>query len=93
MARKSLSDAEIRTMLAEQLDDSSSEDETENYDYISSDDDGEIDEIVPALDISDEEVEDNQIFTEQTLAKNENYQMSFATKYKTEKWTSNPQSD
>ena len=69
------------------------EDEIEDHDYISSDDDGEIDEIVPALDISDEEVEDFQTFTDQTLATNENPQMSFASRNKTEKWTSNPQSD
>ena len=80
-------------MLAEEFDDISSEDELEHHDYISSDDDGEIDEIVPALDISDEELEDYQIFTDQTLATNENPQMSFATKNRTENWTSNPQSD
>ena len=93
MAWKSLSDSEIRMMLAVEFDDISSEDVIEDHDYVSFDDDGEIDEIFQVLVISDEEVEDNQIFTEQTLAKNENYQMSFATKYKTEKWTSNPQSD
>ena len=38
--------------------DNSSEDEIEDDDYIPSDDDDEIDEIVQALDISDEEADD-----------------------------------
>ena len=69
------------------------EDEIEDHDYISSDDDGETDEIFPALDISYEEVDDYQTFTEQTLATKENPKISFASKKKTEKWTSNPQPD
>ena len=93
MARKSLSDEEIRMILAEELYNNSSEDEIEDDDYIPSDDDGEIDEIVPALDISDEEADDYQSIAEQTLAANENPQMSFTSKNKTENWTSNPQSD
>ena len=59
-------DAEIRTIVAEQIDDISSEDEMEDHEYISFDYDGEIDEILPALDISDEEVEHYQINTEKT---------------------------
>ena len=93
MTRKSLSDAEIRTMLAKEFDDISSEDEIEDHDYISSEVDGEIDDIVPALDITDEEIEDYQIFTEQTLATNETLQMSFASNNETEKYSSHPQSD
>ena len=42
-------------MLAEEFDDISSEDEIEDDEHILSDDDGEIDEIVPALVISYEE--------------------------------------
>ena len=80
-------------MLAEEFADISSEDEVEDHDYISSNDDGKIDEIVPALDIYDEEVEEYQMFTEQTLATNETPQMSFASKNETEKWTSNPKSE
>ena len=38
-------------------------------DYTPSAGDDEIDEIVPAFDISDREAEDNQRFTEQILAK------------------------
>ena len=45
-------------MLAKWTFETSSEDEIEYQEYISFEDDGEIDEIVPALDISDEEVED-----------------------------------
>ena len=93
MARLSLSDKEIRTILAEEMYDNSSEDEIEDDDYIPSDDDCEIDEIVPAFDISDEESYDYQSITEQTSATNENPQMSFASKNKTENWTSNTQSD
>ena len=81
------------TMLAEEFADMNSGDEVEYHDYISSNDDGKIDEIVSALDIYDKEVEDYQIFTEQALATNETPQMSFASNNKTEKWTSNPQSE
>ena len=81
-------------MLTEEFNDISSEDEIDrDHDYISSVDDGEMDEFVSALDISDEEVEDCLTSTEQTLATNENPQMNFASKKKTETWTSNPQSD
>ena len=80
-------------MLAEKLAAISSEDEVEYHDYISSNDDGKIVEIVPAPDIHDEEVEVYQIFTEQTLATNETRQMIFASKNKTEKRTSNPHSE
>ena len=80
-------------MLAEEIADISSQNEVEDHDNISSSDDGKIHEIVPALDIYDEEVEDYKIFTEQTLATNETSQLSFASKNKTEKWTSNPKSE
>ena len=63
MARKILSVAEIRTMLAEKFNDISSEYEIEDDNCIPSDDDGEIDEVVPALDISDEEAENYKIIT------------------------------
>ena len=63
MDRNSLSDAEIRTMLAEKFNDISSEYEIEDGNCIPSDDDGEVDEVVPALDISDEEAENYQIIT------------------------------
>ena len=52
-------------ILAEGLDDFSSENETEDDDYIRSDGNGEIDEDVRAFDISDEEAEDCQKMTEQ----------------------------
>ena len=42
MTRKSLSDAEIRMMLAEDFDDNTSENEIEDDDYIPSKGDGEI---------------------------------------------------
>ena len=54
-------------MIAEKFDDITSEDEKDDHDCISSNDDSETDEIVPVLDIS-YEVEDCQIFSEQTLA-------------------------
>ena len=92
MARSSQSDAEIRTILAEEFD-ISIEDEIEYHDYISLEDDGDIDGIVPGRDISDEELEDYQIFTEQTLVTYENPSMNFAAKNKTEKCTSNPQTN
>ena len=63
MARKSLSVAEIRTMLAEKFNNISSEFEIEDGNCIPSDDDGGIDEVVPALDITDEEAENYQIVT------------------------------
>ena len=63
LARKSLSVAEIRTMLAEKFNNISSEYEIEDCNCIPSDDDGEIDEVVPDLDISDEEAESYQIIT------------------------------
>ena len=47
-----------RTMFAEEREDISCEDERDNDDHILSQDDGEIDEIVPVSDISDEEPED-----------------------------------
>ena len=53
-------------------------------DYIPSEGDDEIDEIVPAFDISAEEAEDYQRFTEQILAKNENPQMRFISNKKLE---------
>ena len=80
-------------MLARNFADISNEDEVEDHDYISSNDDGKMDEIVSALDSYDKEVEDYQIFTEQTLATNETPQMSFASNNKTGKWTSNSQSE
>ena len=80
-------------MLTEEIADISIEDEVVDHDYMSSNDDGKIDENVPALEIYDEEVENYQIFTEQTLALNETPQMSFASRNKTEEWTSNPQSE
>ena len=58
----------MKMMLAEELYDFSSENEAENDDYIPSDDNGEIDETVPGLDISDEEGEDCQKITEQILS-------------------------
>ena len=54
MAQQYISDKEIRTILAEEMFNNSSEDD----DYIPSDDDDEIDEIVTALEISDEETDD-----------------------------------
>ena len=74
------------------MNDKNSEDEIEDDDYIPSNDDSEIAEFVSALDISDEEPDDYQSITDQPLATNEKPQMSFAPKYKTENWTSNPQS-
>ena len=50
-------------MLAEKFNDISSEYELEDRNYIPSDDVGEIDEVVPALDISGEEAESYQIVT------------------------------
>ena len=58
MARKSLSVAEIRTKNLTIL--AVSEYETEYDNCIPSDDDGEIDEVVPALDISDEDADNYQ---------------------------------
>ena len=80
-------------MLAEEFCDISSEDEIEDHDYLSSDDDGEVDATVPDLAISDEEVKDYQIYTEQTLATNGKPQLSFAWNNKTERWKYNPQSE
>ena len=80
-------------MLAEEIAAISSENEVEDRDYISSNDNGKIDEIVPALDVYNEEVVDYQIFTEQTLATNETAQMRFQSNNKTEKVTSNPHSE
>ena len=57
----------------------------EDHDYLSFDEDGNIEEIVRTLDISDYEVEDYQIFTQKILATNENPQMSFASNNKTKK--------
>ena len=55
-------------MLEEELDDFSSESEIEDDDYIQSDGNGEIDENVPAFDISDEEEEVCQKITEHISA-------------------------
>ena len=49
-------------------------------DYILSEGDDEIDEIISAFDISEKDAEDYQIFTEQILAKNENPQVRFILK-------------
>ena len=62
-------------------------------DYISSGVAGEIDEIVTAFDISDEEAEVYQRFTEQILTTNENPQMKFISNKKTGSLTPNQQSD
>ena len=80
-------------MLAGEFYHISSEDEIEDDGYIPSDGDREIDEIVQTPDISDEESEDYQIFTEQPLATSENPQMTVALKNITENLTSNLQPD
>ena len=63
MALRSLPVVEIRMMLAEKFNDISSEYEIEDGNCIPFDDDGEVDEVVPAFDISDEEAENYQILT------------------------------
>ena len=63
MAPKSLSVAEIRTMLTEYFYNICSGYEIEYGNCILSDDDVEIEEVVPALDILDEEAENYQIIT------------------------------
>ena len=60
MVRKSLSVAEIWTVLAEKFNDNRSKYEIEDDSCIPSNVDGETDEVVPALNISDEEAENNQ---------------------------------
>ena len=56
------------------------------YYYIPSNGHSEIDEIVLALDVLNEEADDYQSFAEQTLAANKNPQMSITSKSKTENW-------
>ena len=68
-------------MFAEELD-FSSENETEDNNYVPSDGNGEIDENVPAFDFSDEEAKDCRKITEQILGWHENSHIVFSIEEK-----------
>ena len=74
-------------MRAEEFDDISSENETEDNDHIPSDGNGEIDEIVPAFDISDEEAEITKKLLSKSDLEMKTVGLCFISKKKTEKLT------
>ena len=83
MAQKSLLVSEIRMMLTEEFNAIINEDEIEYDYYIPSHADGEINEIVLGLDISDEEDEGYRTFTKQTLAANKKSSYKFCIEQST----------
>ena len=90
-ARKSVSDAEIKKKLAEDFDDISSENETDD-EFMPSEGKGEIDEILPTFDISNEEAEEYQKNDWVNLTQKWEHSDYVLYRKKTESFMSNPQS-